>query len=166
MTPKQQPDLTQALADLQTVRDEGCPARFSAHTRHWLSKGGVGCSLSRHEVQSTITDIMGWAAVKHGILSRLTTGELGGSPRYYWELSVPGVPNAIGSANTPFAAHAAILRAIREAVEESDAALMSQARRDIEAGWVIPHDELKQQLNKTQDKPVSNDRREAGEDKG
>ena len=159
MTPKQQPDLTQALADLQTVRDAGwegdtlSPAMWIADvfTRNYTNPTLV--RLASQDLQATITKIMGWAGDKHRFIC-----EVGNFPergyRYQVFRSRDGFFDS-DIAPTPLAAHLAVLRAIAGVLEGT-----TQLERDLAESMR----DMEQQLNNARDNPEHNDRREAGKD--
>lgn len=120
--------LKQILADLDVLKGRGCPHTLKSRHRRVLARDDaeavpVLLERSMDAAQSTITRIMGWAAERLGEPVAMIRYE----HVWHWEIGVyvEDYPDdnfyMAGFTDTPFAAHAAILRAIAEAVgQEGD----------------------------------------------
>jgi hypothetical protein len=106
-------DLPQILADLEYVKGRGCPLQISNHARLWLGSG-VGGGVQRNEVQATIMEIMGWWARETQQIHNVEPCWLNTSK---WRIRLESDLMDEPRCDTPFAAHAAVLRAIVEALE-------------------------------------------------
>jgi len=111
----------QALADLQTVRDAGCPHEVRIEHIHTLKYPEDFDDSYRtldearedaiNGIQATITDIMGWWATETAT-ERYSVQPAGDGT---WVVRLHGnyMPVSVGH-DTPLAAHLAVLRAIAE----------------------------------------------------
>jgi hypothetical protein len=125
-------NLPQILADIEYVKGRGCPHELDINARARLrgvvqaqESGMTHRAFSPHPmhiacVQATIMEIMGWFCREHRVYIELRTFQDG---TYGFMLVCMMVEHTLAEEsgyNTPFAAHAAVLRAIVEALKGDD----------------------------------------------